>query len=147
MLNPEQKQKLAALFAQEHVAALITQGEQWPTGTMQAFAETEDLDLLFIMVDTAEKFQNMLKRPRATVLVDTRDTGNVPTFEVTRAAVQGVAREVARGAEWERLKAVFLKKNPFEEPFFGRDTLRMIKITPTRISYANGLRDTFKAEM
>ncbi|MGH8011063.1 MAG: pyridoxamine 5'-phosphate oxidase family protein [Candidatus Binataceae bacterium] len=147
MLNSEQKQKLAALFALEHVAVLITQGEQWPTGTMQAFAETDDLDLLFIMVETAEKFQNMLKRPHATVLVDTRDVGNVPTFEVARASIQGVAREVARGAEWERLKAIFLKKNPFEEPFFRRDTLRMMRITPTRISYANGLRDSFKAEM
>ncbi|MGH7932870.1 MAG: pyridoxamine 5'-phosphate oxidase family protein [Candidatus Binataceae bacterium] len=148
MLDSEQKQKLAALFAQEHVAVLITQGEQWPTGTMQAFGETEDLDLLFIMADSAEKFQNLLERPRVTVMVDTRDVGEVSTFKVTRASIQGVAREVPRGsAEWDQLKAAFLKKNPFEEPFFGRDTLRMMRIEPKRISYANGLRDTFKAEM
>ena len=41
----------------------------------------------------------------------------------------------------------FLKKNPFEEPFFGYDTLRMVRVTPKRISYANGLEDTFKAEL
>jgi hypothetical protein len=39
-----------------------------------------------------------------------------------------------------------LKKNPFEEPFFKNDGLRMIRIRPKRVSYANGLRDTFKAE-
>lgn len=147
MLTPEQKQKLAELFAKEHVAVLVTQGEQWPTGTVQAFAETADLDLLFIMGGSAEKFQNATKRPHVTVLVDTRDVGDVPTFQVARASVQGLASEVSRdGAEWESLKALFLKKNPFEAPFFGNDALRMVRIRPKRISYANGLKDSFKAE-
>ncbi|HXZ88152.1 MAG TPA: pyridoxamine 5'-phosphate oxidase family protein [Candidatus Binataceae bacterium] len=147
MLTPEQKQKVASLLAQEHVAVLITQGEQWPTGTMQAFAETDAADLIFIMGDTAEKYQNLMKRPSATVLVDTRDVGKIPTFEVARASIQGVARDVARdSAEFENLKAIFLKKNPFEAPFFGNPALRMMRIAPKRISYANGLSDSFKAE-
>ena len=53
-MDESQRQKLAELFAQEHVAVIITQGEDWPTATLQAFAETPDLDLLFIMGDTAE---------------------------------------------------------------------------------------------
>jgi hypothetical protein len=147
MMTPEQKQKLAELFAKEHVAVLITQGEQWPTGTMQAFAETEDLDVLFIAGATAEKYSNAMKRPHVTVLVDTRDIGDVPTFQVARASIQGIASEVPRnGSEWETLKAVFLKKNPFEAPFFGNEALRMVRIKPMRISYASGLKDAFKAE-
>lgn len=146
-MTPEQKQKLAGLFAQEQVAVLITQGEQWPTGTMQAFAETEELDLVFIMNANSEKYQNLMKRPQATVVVDTRDVGKVASFEVTRASVQGVANEVERGSgAWEALKTAFLKKNPFEAPFFGSDTLRMVRITPKRISYAAGRKDAFKAE-
>lgn len=147
MLTAEQKQKLADLFSKEHVAVLITQGENWPTGTMQAFAETEDLDVLFIVGATAEKYVNAMKRPNVTVLVDTRDVGDVPTFQVARASIQGIASEVQRnGPEWETLKAVFLKKNPFEAPFFGNEALRMMRVKPKRISYANGLQDSFKAE-
>ena len=147
-MNAEQKQKLTALFGQEQVAVLITQGEQWPTGTMQAFAETPDLDLLFIMRFSAEKYQNLIAHPKATVLVDTRDVGKVSTFEIARASVQGEAVEVARDTpEWETLKALFLKKNPFEAPFFGGDTLRMMRIKPKRISYANGVKDTFWIEL
>ncbi|HKV55951.1 MAG TPA: hypothetical protein VJN94_15065, partial [Candidatus Binataceae bacterium] len=75
------------------------------------------------------------------------DVGNVPTFDVARASIQGVAEQVQRdGPEWERLKEVFLKKNPFEAPFFGNPALRMVRIKPKRISYANGLKDSFKAE-
>jgi hypothetical protein len=55
---------------------------------------------------------------------------------------------VSRGnVEWEAMKAVFLKKNPFEEPFFRYDTLRMVRVSPKRVSYANGLRDSFATEV
>jgi predicted phosphodiesterase len=147
MLAPEQKEKVAKLMAQENVAVLITQGDQWPTGTMQAFAETDAPELIFIMGETAEKYQNLMKRPHATVLVDTRDVGKIATFEVARASIQGVAHDVPRDSgEFETLKAVFLKKNPFEAPFFGNPALRMVRIAPKRISYANGLSDSFKAD-
>ena len=58
MLDANQKELLAALFAKEHVAVFVTQGDEWPTATMQAFAETPELDLLFIMIDSSDKFQN-----------------------------------------------------------------------------------------
>ncbi len=147
-MNAEQKQKLSNLFAQEQVAVLITQGEQWPTGTMQAFAETPDLDLLFIMRFSSEKFENLVKHPKVTVLIDTRDVGKVASFEIARASVQGEAIEVPREtSEWENMKSLFLKKNPFEAPFFGNDTLRMVQVKPKRISYANGIKDTFWIEL
>jgi Pyridoxamine 5'-phosphate oxidase len=146
-LEANQKDRLAALLAQEHVAVLVTRGDRWPTANMQAFAETPELEILFIMGGNAEKFQNLAKNPEATVLVDTRDVGKVETFDITRAWLQGLASEVPKGGpEWEKLKAIFLKKNPFEEPFFKNDGLRMVRIRPQRVSYAKGLRDSFKAE-
>src|ERR1700730_2071379 len=110
-MDESQRQKLAELFAKEHVAVIVTQGEEWPTATLQAFAETPQFDLLFIMGDTAEKFQNLLKRPKVTVLVDTRDVGDVSKFQISRSVVQGIADEVPKGAEWDSLKEIFLKKN------------------------------------
>ncbi len=147
MLDETQRQKLVKLFEAQHVAVLVTQGDQWPTATLQAFGETEGLDLIFIMNESAEKFQNLLKRPNATVLIDMRDTGDIDTFRVTRAVVQSIAREVKRdSAEWNTLKASFLKKNPFEAPFFNAPPLRMIRLKGVRVSYAGDGHDTFKAE-
>jgi hypothetical protein len=115
---------------------------------MQAFAETENLDIILIMLESAPKFQNLRNRPQVTVHVDTRDTGDVKTFQVIRASLQGLAREVQKeSAEWQELKEIFLNKNPFEAPFFKYDTLRMVRITPKLVSYANGLGDSFKAEL
>lgn len=147
MLNQEEKEKLRKLFDSQHVAVLVTDGEQWPTATLQAFGETDELDLIFIMNEGADKFQNLMKRPNATVLVDTRDTGDVPTFRVSRAVLNSVAREVKRDSEeWNALKAMFLKKNPFEAPFFNAPPLRMVRLKSVRVSYAGDGHDTFKAE-
>jgi hypothetical protein len=140
-----QKQKLLQLFSQEHLAVIVTQGEQWPTATLQAFAETPELDLLFIMVETAEKFQNLLKRPKVTVIVDSRDLAE-PKLQINRAVVQGIASEVPKGPEWDLLKEPFLKKNPFEAPFFGNPALRLVRVRPKRISYTGADRVGFKVE-
>lgn len=146
-MEAAQKERLAALLAEVQVAILVTQGEQWPTATMQAFAETPEFDLLFIMNDATEKFQNLLKHPYVTVYLDSRERGKVETFEISRVLIQGIASEVARdGAEWEQLKELFLKKSPFEAPFFKYPTLRMMRVRPKRLSYAGADRFMFKAE-
>ncbi len=127
---------------------LSTQGEEWPTGHFQAFGQTVDLDLIVIMLDGSEKYLNLLKNPQLTAVIDNRDTGDVTKLDIIRATIQGIAREVQRDTpEWNELKDLFLKKNPFEEPFFGYDTLRMVRVAPKRISYANGTADMFKAEI
>ncbi len=146
-MEAAQKDRVAALLAEVQVAILVTQGEQWPTATMQAFAETPELDLLFIMNDATEKFQNLLKHPYVSVYLDAREKGKVETFEISRMLVQGIASEIARdGGEWEPMKEVFLKKSPFEAPFFKYPTLRMMRVRPKRLSYAGADRVNFKAE-
>jgi nitroimidazol reductase NimA-like FMN-containing flavoprotein (pyridoxamine 5'-phosphate oxidase superfamily) len=141
------KERIAALLAEVQVAILVTQGEQWPTATLQAFAETPDFDLLFIMNDASEKFRNLLTHPYVTVYVDAREKGKVETFEISRLLIQGIASEIARdGAQWDPLKEIFLKKSPFEAPFFRYPTLRMIRVRPRRLSYAGADRFAFKME-
>ena len=146
-MEPEQKERLAALLAGEKVAILVTQGEQWPTATMQAFAETPELDLIFIMNDSSEKLQNLLKHPYVTVYVDARESGKIETFEISRVLIQGVASEVERdGPDWEPLKTVLLNKCPFEAPFFKYPTLKMMRVKPARLSYAGADRVNFRTE-
>lgn len=147
-MNEEQKSKLATVLDMEHLAVLITHGMRWPTGTLQAFAQTDHFSIIFIMKMSSERFQNLSQRPHATVMIDTRDKAEAGSFAIARVAIQGIAHEVIReSTEWERYKAVFLEKNPFEEPFFANDNLRMIMIEPKRVSYANGLADTFWVEL
>jgi hypothetical protein len=146
MIDDTQKRKLLDLFGSQHVAILSTLGRDWPTATMQAFAETPDLDLLFIMGDS-DKYRNLVGNGAVTVLIDDRDKGDVPTFRVNRATIYGSASEIPRGPEWDALKEDFVKKNPFEERFFANDALKMIRVKPKRISFAGADYKTFKVEL
>ena len=79
------------------------------------------------------------------VVVDDRDTSDVPTMQVERATIYGPAQEIVPGTgECVRQKGLFLSKNPFEEPFFGYEALRMIRLKTQKVSYAKGLQDRFK---
>jgi hypothetical protein len=143
-MDEGQRQKLTVLFAQQHLAVIVTTGDEWPTATLQAFAETPELDLLFIMIDTAEKFQNLMKRPKVRVFIDSRHNLEPSNLDVVRASVQGIASEVPfASAEAAPLKALFLAKNPFEEPYFGHPALRLVRVKPERVSYTHG-KDAFK---
>jgi Pyridoxamine 5'-phosphate oxidase len=146
-MDENQKRRLADLFARQHVAVIVTQGGEWPTATLQAFAETPELDLLFIMSDKGEKFANLIRNPRVSVSIDGRDTGDLAKFMVDRALVQGTASEIQRGAEWDAMKAIFIAKNPFEAPFFAMEGLRMIRVRPRRIAYTGADRHMFKIEL
>jgi nitroimidazol reductase NimA-like FMN-containing flavoprotein (pyridoxamine 5'-phosphate oxidase superfamily) len=144
-MESAQREKLTALLAQQHLAVIVTHGGEWPTATLQAFAETPELDLLFIMIDTAEKYQNLIKRDQVTVLIDSRHHLEASNLDIVRTVIQGVADEIPFASEAAApLKALFLKKNPFEEPYFGHPALRLVRIKPVRISYTHG-KDAFKA--
>jgi hypothetical protein len=146
-MEPAQREKLTALLSQQHLAVIVTHGDEWPTATLQAFAETPELDLLFIMIDTAEKYLNLIKHPKVTVLIDSRHNLEVSNLDIVRTVIQGVAEEIPFASETAApLKALFLKKNPFEEPYFGHPALRLVRIKPVRVSYTHG-KDAFKASI
>ena len=146
-MEAAQKERVAALLAEVQVAILVTQGDQWPTATMQAFAETPELDLLFIMNDASEKFQNLLKHPHVTVYLDAREKGKVETFEISRVLIQGVASEIARdSAEWEPRKNYSSRRAPSKRR--SSNTRRCACCgSAKRLSYAGADRVTFKAEL
>jgi len=147
-MDTEQRQKIATILAKEQVLVVATHGEEWPTATMQAFAETPTLEIILIMLESAPKFQNLLQRPKVALVIDNRDTGDIKTLAVARVSIQGVAQEVEKqSAEWKELQGIFLKKNPFEEPFFSYDALRMVRIVPKRIAYANGVAEHFTVDL
>jgi nitroimidazol reductase NimA-like FMN-containing flavoprotein (pyridoxamine 5'-phosphate oxidase superfamily) len=146
-MEQAQREKLNALLAQQHLALIATHGEEWPTATLQAFAETPELDILFIMIDSAEKYLNLIKSPKVTVFIDDRHNLETSNLDITRAAIQGVAEDIPFASEAAApLKALFLKKNPFEEPYFGHPALRLVRIKPVRVSYTHG-KDAFKVDV
>ncbi|MBF6567876.1 MAG: hypothetical protein IVW54_03250 [Candidatus Binataceae bacterium] len=146
MISDDQKKPIAELMAQEHVAVINTMGDEWATSTLEAFAETPELELVIILGESSERFQNIQKRPQVSFLI-THRYGEVPKFQVKRLSGRGIAREVKKDTpEWNELKPLFLKKNAFEEPFFGNPALKMLRIEPKRLKYQDALNPPITLE-
>ncbi|MGH7905283.1 MAG: 4-hydroxyphenylacetate 3-hydroxylase N-terminal domain-containing protein [Candidatus Binataceae bacterium] len=146
-MTEEQRKQIAEVMAAEHVAFISTLGEQSPTATVEAFAETPEFDIVMIMAADSDRFQNVSKRSNVSLLVMNR-YGDVSEFRIKRLSVRAAAREVRKDSdEWNQLKAIFLKKNPFEEPFFGNPALRMLRIKPKSLKYADALNPPFTVEL
>lgn len=142
-MNEEQKNQIAAVMAAEQVAYITTLGDEWPTATLEAFAETPELDIVVIMGEQTDRFQNASKRSKVSFLIAHR-YGEVSKFQIRRLAGRGVASEVSKDSdEWNRYKAIFLKKNPFEEMFFGNPALKMLRVRPKTMKYADALNPPF----
>jgi len=63
-VDAEQKQKLADRCAQQHVSILTTAGKEWPTAHLQAFGQTDDLDLIFIILVDRKSIRICSNGPR-----------------------------------------------------------------------------------
>ncbi len=145
-MTEEQKKLIAEVMASEHVAVISTMGDDSPTTTVEAFAETPEFDIIMIMGADSDRVKNISKRPNVSFLVVNR-YGDVSAFKLKRLSGRGAASEVVKdSAEWNQLKEMFLKKNPFEAPFFGNPALRMLKIKPKSMKYADALKPPFTVE-
>lgn len=130
-------------MAAENVAFISTIGDESPTATVEAFAETSDFDLIMILSGDSDRIKNVSKRPNVSFLVLNR-YGDVSSFKPKRLSAVGVARDIKKdSAEWNELKGIFLKKNPFEEPFFGNPALHMLRIKPETMKYVDALNPPF----
>jgi hypothetical protein len=145
-MDESQRQKLAELFCSGACGGDRDPGRKMANRNAAGVRRDSRARLLFIMGDTAEKFENLRRRPEVTVMVDTHDIGDVSKFQISRSVVQGIAGEVAKGVEWDLLKDIFLRKNPFEAPFFGNPALRLVRVKPKRISYTGADMQGFKTE-
>jgi len=143
IMTEEQKKQIGDIMAAENVAFISTIGDESPTATVEAFAETPNFDLVMIMSGDSDRIKNVTKRPNVSFLVLNR-YGDVSSFKLKRLSGTGVVHDVKKDStEWNDLKAIFLKKNPFEEPFFGNPALHMLRIKPKTMKYADALNAPF----
>lgn len=147
-MNLEQRQKVASLLAAERLLYLATSGARGPTITMQAYAETSELAVITIMRSNTARFQDIHYHAEVSCLIDDRDKRNIEGFQIRRLSIWGTAQVLHRDTPaWDDHKRIFLAKNPFEKPFFDDAELRLVRIRPRSVKYADGIRDVFVADL
>ncbi|NOS67675.1 MAG: pyridoxamine 5'-phosphate oxidase family protein [Candidatus Peribacteraceae bacterium] len=98
-----------------------------PEAALIAFAETDDLEIVFETDNDARKYENLLSHP-AVALVIGWDLSKYQTLQYEGAAAEVTAEE------FEQYKALILKKKtPCTEEFLRPPRARIFKVRPTWI--------------
>ena len=121
-------QRVRALLAAQRYAALCTQRDGTPYGSLVAFAATDDLRcLVFATMRASRKFGNLIADPRVAVLVDNRSNQETDLREAMATTATGRAT-VAAGAERARLEAMLLVRHPYLTAFASSPGCAVVRV-------------------
>ncbi len=124
----ELEQLLRQLFTGQLLAVLGTQSQSGPYGNLVAFFATDDLKhLLFATTRSTRKYENLIKIPKAALVIDNRSNKEADFHEAIAVTAIGKVKEVG-GLEEEQLKALYLAKHPGLLDFVLSPTCALLKI-------------------
>lgn len=102
-----------------------------PQSALIAFAETENLELIFETQRDTRKFQNLQKNNHVSLVIGW-DTKIHETLQYEGKAI------LLEGKELEKYRSIFLKKDtPCTEEFLFHPKVRLFKILPTWIRFSD----------
>ena len=120
--------RVEALFRNQGLAVLSTQGEGQPYSSLVACAATPGLrELLFATTRETRKFHNLAAEPRVSLLIDNRANREADFQEAMAATAVGRAAEV-EGNDLASLRGIYLAKHPYLEDFLVAPACALIRV-------------------
>lgn len=131
-----QKTKILNFLKQNNVMVLSTiTPNNKPQSALVAFAETENLELIFGTFSTTRKYANLKQNPHISIVIGLDETTN------TTLQYEGIATEASSKTATQAWQAIQLQKNPASKKYADHKDQRYFKITPKWIRYSNFSKD------
>lgn len=126
------RQRLAQLFAVQHLGVVATVHQGQPYASLVAFAATDDLrHLVFATPRTTRKFTYLQAEPRVAILIN--DSRNQVDDFHQAAAVTAVGRcTFGDAADMPDDLALYLSKHPHLADFVRSPTTALVRVTVSR---------------
>ena len=106
-------ERLNALDKDQLHAVLATESDGQPYTSMIAYALTPDKKgLVFATPRKTQKYKNMLKNNRVSLLIDTRSNTEKDYMSAESLTILGNAKPVRKGEKWSELAGVLIRKHP-----------------------------------
>jgi len=141
-------------LTQEHIEALSSVDNEHKFGVLATtmdgeihlssirFALTSRMDVAIIYRAATLKSANIAKVPRAAFQLDNRQAGSAPqdATSFVRATFIGPVEPLNAGsAEFEEVKAMYLRKIPEAEPFFKAPDIQLCLLRSAQIRFNKGV--------
>ena len=124
----EKKKKILDFIKKERLGIISSiNEEEKPESSVIAFAETDNLEIIFGTSCDFRKYENITNNPNVSFVIG---------WDKITIQYEGVAKEV-RGEEFERCKEIQTAKNEASKKYADREDQRYFIIKPKWIRYTN----------
>ena len=140
------RQTLLSLFTSQKLAVLATYGEDQPYCSLMAFAVSDDLKHLIVATKRhTQKFANIQKHPRISMLVDNRKN-QVDDFQQAVAVTILATAAEAAPTEHEKLRDLYLFKHPYMRSFCQSPDCVLLRLSVERYLVVSSFRNYLASE-
>ncbi len=117
--------KINALILRKNSCVLATTDGETPHCSLMAYVPADTGERLYLVTsNTSRKYQNILKHPRVSLLIDTR--GEQPRNLTQAVTVTGTCDILQDIAEIRRVKAAFVRQHPQLDDFIRKDDVAVM---------------------
>ncbi len=130
-MTPETKTTILEFFKKHRltVVSTIDNANNHPESAVVAFAETENLELIFGTSNLTRKYKNLQNNQNVSFVI-----GWDPALGTLQ--YEGVARELSR-EEGLKYAEILVAKNPFSKMFMERPDQRYFLVKPTWLRFTD----------
>ncbi len=126
-------ERLSALDIDQLHAVLATTLDGQPYTSLIAYALTPDKKgLVFVTPQKTQKYRNILKNNRVSLLIDTRSNTEKDYMGAESLTILGNAKLVRKRGEWPELADVLIRKHPTLKEIIHSAETNLIFVTITR---------------
>jgi uncharacterized pyridoxamine 5'-phosphate oxidase family protein len=123
---------LQELLTSQRLAVLATEEQGQPYANLVAFASSEDLTfILFATARSTRKYNNLLREPKVSILIDNRRNDVIDFLEAAAVTVLGKAFELGEEKRGP-FKNVYLSRHPHLLDFISSPTCALFKVDVER---------------
>ncbi len=139
-MEPDAARTLKQLIRKERVAALGTLRDAAPLASMTLFLAADDFSAFYIHVSRlAWHTQDMLGKPRVSLLIHDADDGRSDPYTLRRVTVRANAGLIANDdAEFGSLKAAWLERFPRQSINFELADFNFWRLAPSDARFVAG---------
>jgi general stress protein 26 len=139
-------EQMKALAKEKSMCVLATIAGAKPHCSLMAYVAEEACQEIYMVTHRkTQKYQNLLKNPAVSVLIDTRE--KTPRTQTQALTIEGTFHRIENEAKKDRVRNTFLKIHPHLKDFIDHPDAELICIKIKAFLLLNGLTDAHYVQL
>ncbi len=135
--------KIQSLVREKDICVLATVSENHPHCSLMAYMASEDCRNIYLVTSrSTKKFQNCLRNPRVSLLIDTREVDSKHD-QAKALTVEGICHVVENANEDDQLRLAFVQRCPHVRKLIEHPDSAIMRVQVQSFLLLDGVIDSY----